>query len=634
MAGFYIEKLVVTGNGKKPSIIEFCDGLNFIVGPSNTGKSHIVECIDYLFGFEPKKNKPFRFDPKLGYNKFKLFTRTPNGTVIFERILGENKITLSGTDPNFDHRTYSISHSAKYSINSVWLQMIGIDKPHKILASTKGKINQLTWRSMLHMFFIKQGDITRESSVFFKPLMPPNMVETFSKAIVLYLMTGMDADNNEVVEDKKIQTAKRGAVIDYIKNTVGRLAQREMELLEKQRIFNLKSQFITGYQENDFSNEIDNINREIDKLQWEINHNIEQSKRLMDNIYDNNSRLVESETLGERFAALRSQYQSDIKRLTFVIDGDLAHSLLPISEQCPFCDSLIQIPRDSSHIDAAQAQLQHIRIHLAELEKAERDITNKRTTIKSTIVELENTKRNIDADLSSELRPRLNELKKNLKMYRYMVELNKELEVIQGEELTFNNELAEKETEPEPTENKYDINHFFDNDTLLVFEEKLKAILGACHYEGAGSARLNLHTFDLEVGGRAKAISNGGGYCGFLNTVLALTLVEHLEEYGKYSPGLFIADSPVTQLSESEFKTKTNTMKSGLLEYLLSIYKNDINALNGLTPALQIIMIEQKDRLPMLDLVTEGKPQVKVIEFTGVKDYGRYGFLDGVFNHE
>ncbi|MGI6726955.1 MAG: AAA family ATPase [Anaerovoracaceae bacterium] len=634
MAGFHIEKLVVTGNGKKPSTIEFCAGLNFIVGPSNTGKSYIVECIDYIFGFEPRKNKPFRFDPALGYDKFKLFTRTPNGTVNFERRLGENKITLSGTDPNFEKRTYSIKHSAKYSINSVWLQMIGIDETHKILASKAGKVNQLTWRSMLHMFFIKQGDITRESSVFFKPLMSPNMVETPSKATVLFLMTGMDADNNKVVEDKKIRTAKRGAVIDYIKDTVGRLAQRESELLEKYHYHNVLNVLGTGYHLDDAKSEIDNINHEIDELQWKINRNIEESKRLMDDIYDNNSRLVESETLAERFEALRSQYQSDIKRLAFVIDGNLAHSLLPIQEHCPFCDSIIQVPRNPSHMNAAQAQLQHIRVHLAELEKAERDITKKQTSIKSTIEELENKKRSIDADVSMELRPRLNELKEKLGIYRYIVELNKELEVIQSEERIFNKELTEKETEPEPTEIKYDINHFFDNDTLLVFEEKLRAILKACHYEGAGSARLNLDTFDLEVGGRSKAISNGGGYCGFLNTVLALALVEHLEEYGKYSPGLFIADSPVTQLSESEFKAETNTMKLGLLDYLLSIYKNDKAAQNGLTPALQIIMIEQKDRLPMLDLVTEGEPMVKVIEFTGVKDYGRYGFLDGVFNHE
>lgn len=612
--------------------IEFCDGLNFIVGPSNTGKSYIMECIDYLFGFEPKKNNDFRFDPGLGYDKFKLFTRTPNGTVIFERRLGENKITLSGTDPNFEHRTYSIRHTAKYSINSVWLQMIGIDEPHKILASQKGTVSRVTWRSMLHMFFIKQGDITRETSVFYKPLMPPSMVETVSKATVLFLMTGMDADNNEIIEDKKIRTAKRGAVIDYIKDTVGRLARRESELLEKYHYHDVLNILGTGRHLDDAKSVIDTINHEIDELQQRINRNIAQSKRLMNDIYDNNGRLVESEMLAERFAALRGQYESDIQRLAFVVDGNLAHSLLPIPERCPFCDSKIQVPSDSSHMDAARAQLQHIRVHLAELEKAERDIAKKRTSIQSTIEELENKKRNIDADVSMELKPRLTELKEKLNMYRYIVELNKELEAIQSEERTFNKELTEKETEPEPTEAKYDINHFFDYDTLHVFEERLRSILKACHYEGAGSARLNMHTFDLEVGGRAKAISNGGGYCGFLNTVLALTLVEYLEEYGEYSPGLFIADSPVTQLSESEFKD--NTMKLGLLKYLLSIYKNDEGELNASTPALQIIIIEQKERLPMLDSVTKEEPHVKVIEFTGVKNKGRYGFLDGVFNYE
>jgi chromosome segregation ATPase len=43
MAKFYIEKLVVTGNGKKPSTVEFSSGLNFIVGPSNTGKSLVAD---------------------------------------------------------------------------------------------------------------------------------------------------------------------------------------------------------------------------------------------------------------------------------------------------------------------------------------------------------------------------------------------------------------------------------------------------------------------------------------------------------------------------------------------------------------------------------------------------------------
>lgn len=620
MAGFFIEKLVVSGKGKEPSTVEFSDGLNFIVGPSNTGKTMIFECIDYLFGFEPKDTKPFQFDSKWGYDHFKLITRTPNGTVIFERKFGENKIALSGTDPNFDYRIYSLGHTAKYNISSVWLQMIGINEPHKILSTKTGKTQALTWRSMFHMFFLKQEHITRTSSVLLSPSNKLNNADTVAKAIVHFLMTGNDADNNIHFKDKKLITAKRGAVIDYIKGTVARLAQRESELLNKYHSVEMMS-MLSNYSIKDAQSEIDTINCEINELQYKINKNIEQSKALMNSIYTNNSRLSECDTLVDRFSALRSQYLSDIERLTFVVDGKLAHSSIPKPQQCPFCDSEIQSSDEPSYADAAKAELQHIRSHLVELEKAEKDLSRKRHTIVSTIEELESRKRHIDRDLSLELKPRFEELKERLSMYRHIVELNKELEVVRNEEMVFNQELTEKETEPELTQNNYDMNEYFDYESLHAFEETLRSILEASGYERAGSARINMKAFDLEVGGSQKAISNGGGYCGFLNSVVSLALVEYLEKYGEYSPGIFAADSPLTQLSESEFTSNMNTVKAGFINHLLSISNE------GESPLVQIIIAEHKEKLPIND-----KFQANLIEFTGDKNHGRYGFLNAVFN--
>ncbi len=631
MAKFFIEKLVVSGSGKKTSMVDFSDGLNFIVGPSNTGKSYIVECIDYLFGLEPSKNKSFRFDPSLGYDTFKLYTRTPNGTVIFERKFGENKINLSGTDPNFEHGNYSLGHTAKRNISSVWLQMIGINEPHKILQSQAGKTQQLTWRSFLHMFFIKQDFVSRTQSVLYNPELNPNMTSTPSKASALFLMTGKDAAEYEANEDKKIRTAKRTAVIEYIKDTVGRYANRESELLDARSNFIAKTN-LSGYQIDDLRAEVDGINSEIDDLQKQINSNIEQSRRLMHEIYANNGRLAECETIADTFTVLRSQYQSDIGRLTFVIDGNIAHTQLPKRERCPFCDGRINAKGNDSYIDAAYAELQHIRVHFTELEKAERDIANEKATIESTLKKLEERKRAVDSTVSSELTPRLTTFKEKLSLYRYITEINKELDVIRAEERTFNLELFEKETEEEPTEVKHDINKFFDAETVQTFQEKLIVVLEACHYDGASSARLNMETFDLEVGGRSKAISNGGGYCGFLNTVLALAFIEFLEGQGEYSPGLLIVDSPLTQLSESEYKTKQETLISGLLNYLVSIYTAD--STSNQTSAEQIIIIEHKDRLPILGDILGNTPHFKVIEFTQDKKHGRYGFLEGVYQYE
>ncbi|AQU03379.1 hypothetical protein B1774_04595 [Dehalococcoides mccartyi] len=632
MAKFYIEKLVVTGGGKKPSSVEFSDGLNFIVGPSNTGKSYIVESIDFLFGLEPSKNKPFRFDPSLGYDCFTLYTRTPNGTVIFQRKLDSTKISLSGTDPNFEHREYSLGHTAKNNISNVWLQMMGIDEPHKILQSQAGKVQQLTLRSFLHMFFVKQDYVSRTQSVLYNPELYPNMTSTPSKAAALFLMSGKDASEYEANEDKKIRKAKRTAVIEYIRETVGRYAKRESELLEARENFAKNSPLSLDRGANDFNAEVDAINGEIDELQRHINSNIEQSLLLMHDIYTGNSKLAECETIADRFAVLRSQYQSDIERLTFVIDGNMAQSALPKREHCPFCDSEIKAKENVSYIDAARAELQHIRSHLTELEKAERDVAREKDTVENKVKRLEEQKHKIDAEVSADLTPRMTALKEKLRLFRYIIELNKELDVIQQEERGFSSELFEKETEEEPTEFKHDINKFFDLEIVQAFQEKLIAILQACHYQGASSARLNMETFDLEVGGRPKSISNGGGYCGFLNTVVALAMIEFLEKQGAYSPGLLIVDSPMTQLSESEYKAKQDTLISGLLDYLLSIYKDDLG--KDQTAAEQIIIIEHKDRLPMLVDRLANSPHVKIIEFTQDKEHGRYGFLDGVYQYE
>jgi chaperonin cofactor prefoldin len=458
------------------------------------------------------------------------------------------------------------------------------------------------------------------------------MTSTPSKAAALFLMSGKDATEYDVTEDKKIRKAKKTAVIEYIRGTVGRFAKRESELLKARDDFAKNSPYQLEHGVEDLNAEIDTLNIEIDGIQSKINANIEQSRVLMHDIYACNSRLAECETITDRFTVLRSQYQSDIERLTFVIDGNISQSALPKREHCPFCDNEIQAKDSVSYIDAARGELKHIRVHLTELEKAERDLAKERGSIETKVKGLEEQKQRIDKEVSTDLAPRMTTLKEKLRLFRNIIEINKELDVIQNEERGFNSELFEKENEEEPTEVKHDINQFFDIETVQAFEDKLIAILQACHYQGAGSARLNMDVFDLEVGGKAKAISNGGGYCGFLNTVVVLALIEFLEEQGTYSPGLFIVDSPMTQLSESEFVEEKDTLISGLLDYLLDIYKSD--AESDQTSAEQIIVIEHKDRMPARIDELANIRHVKVTEFTRSKEHGRYGFLDGVYWYE
>ena len=208
MSRFYIEKLVVSGGGHKPSIIEFGEGLNFVLGPSNTGKSLVMECLDYAFGFKPKKDHPSKIvDNNYGYENITLYLRTDSGTVVLERKIGDSKISVSGTDPNINHDKYSIDHKAKKNISAIYLQLLGIDDTHEVRSAEEGsKTQALTWRSMLHLFFLKQSDVARETSAL---LAPGSVGKTASAAVLLFLLTGVDA-NNLSGEEKTRRLERQG----------------------------------------------------------------------------------------------------------------------------------------------------------------------------------------------------------------------------------------------------------------------------------------------------------------------------------------------------------------------------------------------------------------------------------------
>lgn len=96
-------------------------------------------------------------DNNYGYERIALHWVTANGTVILERKIGDTKTNVNGTDPTVDHGTYSVCHKAKKNINTVYLHLLEIDEVHSVRSAENGsKTQDLTWRSILHIFFIQQ----------------------------------------------------------------------------------------------------------------------------------------------------------------------------------------------------------------------------------------------------------------------------------------------------------------------------------------------------------------------------------------------------------------------------------------------------------------------------------------------
>ena len=103
---FYIEEIKVSGSGKADSIIKLKQGVNIIYGPSNTGKSYIINCIDYMFG---AKDSPI--DESFGYDTIALTVRTESGSVVMRRGLGKKKVVVDSDDPSVESGEYNIQAS-------------------------------------------------------------------------------------------------------------------------------------------------------------------------------------------------------------------------------------------------------------------------------------------------------------------------------------------------------------------------------------------------------------------------------------------------------------------------------------------------------------------------------------------
>lgn len=611
MNRFYIDKLTVSGGGHKTTVIDFKPGLNFILGPSNTGKSLVMDCLDYAFGFTPKKNRPSKIvDNNYGYERISLHLITGNGTVILERKIGDTKIAVSGTDPTVDHGTYSVGHKAKKNINSVYLHLLGIDEVHSVRsAETGSKTQDLTWRSMLHLFFIRQADVARESSAL---LAPGSVGHTASAAVLLYLLTGQDANDLAADEDPKISEAKKKALIGYIQEKVDEFTKRRESLEETLSSSNIK----------DPRSSVEQVRKEIAELQAQVDAATRESQQLMSQIYEWNGKLSESRTVGHNFAVLRQQYQSDIRRIGFIVDGASTVSPVRKKVKCPICGEETERVQDTSFIDASAAELEKIKNHLAELSDAQRSVEHQQEIIIATIRTLEEKKTAIDTLISEQLLPRLSLFEEELEQQLRLVRLTSELDIVRQNETQYRSELFNKETEETSEPSKHNIFEDYDYDIIHGFEEKLREILQASKIGGAASARLNMENFDIEIGGFKKSVSMGGGFCGILNTITTLAMSGYLIDLDRNAPSFYAVDSSLTQLSEAEHKEQSNTIKQNFIEYLVSHAHER-----------QVIIVEQTKRMPFVPAESD-EDGVHVIKFTRNKEEGRYGFLNEVYNPE
>ncbi len=534
-----------------------------------------------------------------------LFVSTEDGSIQFTRKLESNKIDVVSSDDRIESGTYKSRNATKTmeSISKVWLALIGIEDDHDIIANENFRPQHLTWRTFLPVILIKERQIERESSI----LMPEGGAKSIQGrtaflSSLLFLIYGNDFSNFDERESKKERAIRKAAVEKYINKELSGVADRKQSILD----------MIGAFDGLDVQKEIDNAVQALSDIEEKISAAMSNSQSLLNNMLAKKERLTECQMLISRYAALKTQYSADIKRLSFIVDGETVMKHVSHDSNCPFCNGKIPTQNTKSYIEAARSELSRIVAQYNDLVGAEKDIEQQIQELQTEIKLLSEQKDNIEELIAKDLNPQAKALSETIESYRTYIQLNYELEVIHRLADGWNNDLRDIQNDDE-SEIKYKPMEKFDDRFWAGMDTALSDILEECQYKPLVSARFSKSSFDLEINGQAKAVTQGKGYCSILNTIVVMAFRKFMKENAVYNPGLFIIDTPLHGIDEGTKNETSESVQTALFQYFINSREMG-----------QLIIVENERTLPNLDYNQNG---VRRIIFTGIVGEDQCGFL-------
>ena len=603
MPGIYFSRVTARGIGKRDSFVDFTPRLNIICGRSNTGKTAVARCIDFALG----KMGDFPIDETFGYDEVELLVQAAEGTISITRKFHKDQVDVKTDIPDKAGK-YNLTYSQSQRnglpvLSDLLLSAMGIPTPCKVIKNIDFKRVPLTLRTFRHMLIFLNNDIGKVES----GLEPKESIQkTVFLSSLLFLMTGSNFPEHDEQTKKEIRIAERNAILRYVNTQISNVAEKK-KVLQKQ---------MTAFQGIDVEQQMTTLIAGIEQTESAISAALSRRQELVQEISELQEKMTEAELMKSRYTALKSQYTADIKRLTFIADGEMERNAHDKNTVCPFCESHFTPKDDETYIESARGELSRIVAQMNDLTKAEQSLTEEMRWMSEEMAKLDAEKDSIESHIQQELRPKAEAMRKSLADYKSFLQLKREMSVIDDFAVGWEADLRNPPVEPESALQYHPREHF-DDDFKRLINQYYMEILRECSYSPEPtSANFNISDFDIEIDGHKKSTHEGQGYTSFVNSVTALTFRHYLAHHGKYYPGFLIIDTPLLGLDQGVADSAPESMCSGLFRYFMNHQEEG-----------QLIIIENSKNLPDLDYAAAG---ANVITFTKGLTEGRPGFLHGI----
>ncbi|WP_288447095.1 AAA family ATPase [uncultured Chryseobacterium sp.] len=584
MAGYIFKELRLTGENKKDAIVQFKHGLNVISGPSNTGKTFIFDCLDFMLGSSDK----LKGIPEIkGYSNIFLEIEADDQSYTIETEIKNNntyklyrsKINKLNTQPEILKR--KLDSNTKDNLNSFFLNLNKIDNK-KIRKNAKGDTISLSYRNVVKFALIdEERIITKES-----PIVSHYTRETEESNTLRFFLTGND-DSSIIKKISSQEIQRRKGKIDLLH-----------EFINNANIdSNLNSDEIEGQLErinvslNNFTLNFNRIKKDYLSVETDYtNKNIEY--------VEFNKRHSEITELLKRSYILEQQYNSDILRLKSTIESGLFMSE-NTDASCPTCKQEITtktldieqiIISCESEIQKITSLLKELKVSQTLISEEEKDIEKK---LLSTTTELEQLRIKLQDGIGIELDKTIETLT-NLN--------NKKSQLIGIQDIisktnSFSQTIKELESSIPTTKGNYPT---LTSDVTKKLCKKMSEILKEIGENK--TVNYSSESFEFEIGNSFRN-TYGKGYRAIYYSVYIIALHEIMED-NTFKIGVPVLDSPLVTYK------KPNASGEGIdLNLAMDFYRY-----LSKTKIRQTIIIENE--VPPQDILNK----VNHIQFKGFGD--------------
>ena len=204
-----ILRVDVKGDGKETATIKLKSGLNVIAGASNTGKSYIVECLQFILG---SSDVPKRIKESIGYTSLEVTFKDDDDSifVLSRELRGGAEITCTEVDKDNLKTVLQPNHKGKNNLSNFMLKKIGLND--RVLVKgvkSLGHIS-LTLRVLEKILLVDEARIISSKS----PLGTGQYGEkTQELALLRTLITGLD---DAEIKNLKVKSKSKSSLSNEI----------------------------------------------------------------------------------------------------------------------------------------------------------------------------------------------------------------------------------------------------------------------------------------------------------------------------------------------------------------------------------------------------------------------------------